>query len=431
MEAVAGQLNLLVMYMSNEKHMSSEMKSHDRTTNSSRWFKHKGKDIENKLQESEESYRIIFDHAMVGLAHVGLDGRWLQINQKLCDITGYTSEELRKKTFQEMTFPEDLTQDQVNMNRILHGEIPSYTTEKRYFRKDQSLVWVNLTVSLVHNRAGTPLYFLSIIEDINARKQVEEKLVEQASQLYDATVRMEEFLGVASHELRTPLTSVKANIQLAQRRLKSAMEQPEGTLDKVDAAQSMLMRAERQVGVLNRLISDMVDISRIQSGRLQLQVREEPCNLVPVVLEAAQEQQLAQPSRTIHAATLPDTAVWVLADPDRITQVVNNYLTNALKYSAPEKPVDVNMIIEESNVRVMVRDYGQGLSEEDQQRVWECFYQSPNVKVLSGSGVGLGLGLYLNRVLIDRHQGHVGVESTPGEGSIFWFSLPLAAAPLA
>jgi signal transduction histidine kinase len=188
----------------------------------------------------------------------------------------------------------------------------------------------------------------------------------------------------------------------------------------------MLMRAERQVGVLNRLISDMVDISRIQSGRLQVQVREEPCNLVPIVLEAVQERQLAQPSRIINTTIPPDIVVPVLADPDRIAQVLNNYLANALKYSAPEKPIDVSMSVAGSHVRVMVRDYGQGLSEEDRQRVWECFYQSPKVKVLSGSGVGLGLGLYLNQYLIARHHGQVGVESAPGEGSTFWFSLPLA-----
>jgi PAS domain S-box-containing protein len=419
----------MVMCMSNEKRMSSEMKSHSRATISSRWFRHKDKDTESKLQESEERYRLLFDHAAIGLAHVGLDGHWLHVNQKLCDITGYTYEELREKTFQDITFPEDLTQDLANINRILHGEIQTYTMEKRYFRKDHSLIWINLTVSLVRNSTGAPLYFLSLIEDINERKSAEEKLIEQTSQLYDANLRMEEFLGLASHELRTPLTSVKANIQLAQRRLKSVLEQPEGVLDKVDSAQTMLMRAERQVGVLNRLISDMVDISRIQSGRLQLQVREEPCNLAPIVLDVIQEQQLAQPSRTINTTISPDATAPVLADPDRIAQVVNNYLANALKYSSVDKPVDVGLTIEESNVRIMVRDYGQGLSDEDQRLIWECFYQSPTVKVLCGSGVGLGLGLYLNKVLVDRHHGQVGVESVPGKGSTFWFSLPLVAAP--
>lgn len=402
------------------------MKSHGRTTMSSRRLRDKDKDIESKLQESEERYRVMFDHAAVGLAHIGLDGRWLHVNQKLCDITGYAYEELQEKTLQEMTYPEDLTRNQVYLNRVLCGEIQSYTMETRYFRKNGSLVWSKLMLSLIRSSTEAPLYFIASIEDINERKLFEEKLIEQTSQLYDANQRMEEFLGLASHELRTPLTTVKANIQLALRRLKSALEQPEGVLGKVESAHTMLMRAERQVGVLNRLISDMVDISRIQSGRLQVQVREEPCNLVPIVLEAVQERQLAQPSRIINTTIPPDIVVPVLADPDRIAQVLNNYLANALKYSAPEKPIDVSMSVAGSHVRVMVRDYGQGLSEEDRQRVWECFYQSPKVKVLSGSGVGLGLGLYLNQYLIARHHGQVGVESAPGEGSTFWFSLPLA-----
>jgi PAS domain S-box-containing protein len=419
----------MVMYMSNEKHMSNEMKSRDHTTISSQRLRHKDKDIESRLRESEERYRVMFDHAAVGLAHVSLDGRWLHVNQKLCDITGYTYEELQGKTFQEMTHPEDLARDQAYLSSLLHGEIQAFTVEKRYFRKDGSLVWINWTISLVRSSTEAPLYFIASIEDINERKLFEEKLIEQASQLYDANQRMEEFLGLASHELRTPLTTVKANIQLALRRLRAVMQQPEGdVLAKVDSAQTMLVRAERQVGVLNRLISDMVDISRIQRGRLQLQVREEPCNLVPIVLEAVQEKQLAQPSRAINAAISPDAIVPVLADPDRIAQVMNNYLANALKYSAPDTPIDVSMIVTELNVRVLVRDYGQGLSEEDQRLVWECFYQSPKVKVLSGSGVGLGLGLYLNQYLIEHHHGQVGVESTPGEGSTFWFSLPLATA---
>src|SRR5438132_11346233 len=116
----------MVMYMSNEKHMSNEMQSRSRTTISSRRLSHKDKDIESKLQESEERYRIMFDHAAVGLAHVGLDGHWLHVNQKLCDITGYTYEELQKKTFQEITYPEDLTIDQAYINRLLRGEVQTY-----------------------------------------------------------------------------------------------------------------------------------------------------------------------------------------------------------------------------------------------------------------------------------------------------------------
>ncbi len=248
--------------------------------------------------------------------------------------------------------------------------------------------------------------------------------------LREANARMEEFLGVASHELRTPLTTIKANVQLAMRRLRSINHSAEviteDVLGKVEAAQSMLERAERQISVLNRLVSDMVDISRIQANKLQLHLRREPCNLITLVQEVIQEQRKTSPQRVITLSTSPDDILPVIIDHDRITQVLTNYLSNALKYSQADKPVRIWLEKMESYVRVLVRDEGPGLSSEEQEQIWECFYQAPGVKVLSGSGVGLGLGLHISRTIIERHQGQVGVESKRGEGSTFWFTLPLA-----
>ncbi len=251
--------------------------------------------------------------------------------------------------------------------------------------------------------------------------------------LQEANRRMEEFLGIASHELRTPLTTIKANVQLAKRRLKTVATDatPENTVNKVDAAFEMLSRAERQVGVLNRLVGDLIDISRIQTGKLQLHLRKEPSDLVQIVTETVQEQQKAFPHRTINFS-LPTSnePLPVIADADRIAQVLINYLTNALKYSEADKPVLVSLtrekdIYRSESVRVAVRDEGPGLSPEEQKRIWECFYQSEQVKVVSGSGVGLGLGLYISQTIIERHHGQTGVDSTPGAGSTFWFTLPL------
>ena len=251
--------------------------------------------------------------------------------------------------------------------------------------------------------------------------------------LQEANRRMEEFLGIASHELRTPLTTIKANVQLAKRRLKTVAADTiiESTANKVDAASEMLSRAERQVGVLNRLVGDLIDISRIQTGKLQLHLRKEPSNLVQVIAETVQEQQKAFPHRTI-TLSLPayNEPLPVVADADRIAQVLINYLTNALKYSESDKPVEVSLTQEKDtheieNVRVAVRDEGPGLLPEEQERIWECFYQSEQVKVVSGSGVGLGLGLYISQTIIERHHGQIGVDSTPGAGSTFWFTLPL------
>jgi signal transduction histidine kinase len=251
---------------------------------------------------------------------------------------------------------------------------------------------------------------------------------EREQELREANRRMEEFLGIASHELRTPLTTIKANVQLAKRRLKALMPpgQPDSSAEKAGMAAEMLVRAERQINVLNRLVGDMIDISRIKTGKLQVHLRQEPCDLRSIVQEVTQEQRKANAARIVRMTLPVGEKVSVVADPDRIGQVLTNYLTNALKYSAADKPVEVHLLVEGHNARVAVRDEGPGLSLKEQQQVWQCFYQAQDVTVLSGSGVGLGLGLHISQTIVELHQGRVGVESVVGQGSTFWFTLPLA-----
>lgn len=117
--------------------------------------------------------------------------------------------------------------------------------------------------------------------------------------------------------------------------------------------------------------------------------------------------------------------VLVMADRDRVGQVMSNYLSNALKYSSAEQPVQITLEVRDSDVCVRVRDHGPGLSLEQQQHIWERFYRVPDIHVRSGSGVGLGLGLHISRTIIERQGGTVGVESEPEKGASFWFTLPL------
>jgi signal transduction histidine kinase len=167
----------------------------------------------------------------------------------------------------------------------------------------------------------------------------------------------------------------------------------------------------------------MLDVSRIQSGRLAL--RMTTCDLVPLVNDVVEDQRLAAPGRVIHLDVPADLSAPVNADPERIIQVLVNYLSNALKYSRPDQAVHVAVSVQAGWVRVDVRDDGAGLSSEQQQHVWERFYRADGLTVQSGSGLGLGLGLFISRTIVERHDGRVGVESAPGAGSTFWFSLPV------
>jgi signal transduction histidine kinase len=249
----------------------------------------------------------------------------------------------------------------------------------------------------------------------------------QVLALEETTRRMSEFMSIASHELRTPLTSAKANVQLMERLLRRIAD---GQLEMAESQMARLhdlaVRTERQMNRQARLVSDLLDLSRIQAGKLEM--RPEPCDLALLVRDAVQEQRALNDTRRIEL-TQGDEAGELLihADPDRIGQVLTNYLTNALKYSPHQSPVEVIIEQRVKLAYVAVRDHGPGLPPGEVHRVWERFHRVKGVEVLSGSGIGLGLGLYICKTIIKRHGGRVGVESTPGQGSLFWLTLPLVS----
>jgi signal transduction histidine kinase len=248
----------------------------------------------------------------------------------------------------------------------------------------------------------------------------------------EARRRMDDFMGIASHELRTPLTSITANVQMARRQLDGLLAssdiatfsaEQQTRWERLRRSALLLERMDRQVARMDRLVSDLVDSARIQTGKLEL--RPEVCDLLTIAQEAVQEQRSAWPHRAI-SVTLPRRSVApIYADAERIGQVVTNLLTNALKYSPDDAPVAVTVRVQGNVVRLEVRDQGPGLSVKQQAHLFERFYRAPGIEQQSGSGVGLGLGLNICKNIVERHGGAVGVTSAPGEGSAFWFTLPL------
>jgi signal transduction histidine kinase len=253
------------------------------------------------------------------------------------------------------------------------------------------------------------------------REREEARASELASR--ETQTEMGIFLGIAGHELKTPLTSLKLALQLGERRLRRLIQaEPERAKD-LAPFQEQVMQVAHQATRLDRLVNDLLDVSRARVGRLDL--HPEPVDLATIIAEAAEQQRQVNPTRTITFQFPADRRAPITADADRIGQVVTNYLTNALKYSAEERPVVVGLDMEAEQARVWVRDQGPGLPEEEQHLIWECFHRVKGIEVQSGSGVGLGLGLHISRMIIEQHQGQVGVQSAPGHGSTLWFTLPL------
>ncbi len=243
--------------------------------------------------------------------------------------------------------------------------------------------------------------------------------------LRETTQQMDTFVGIASHELKTPLTSLMMSLYLAEQRIEQLNRRRTDVADEVGPVLEQVTFAERQTERLDRLVNDLVDVARVRSGKLELHPR--PADLADIVLEALDEQRRLATERTLLLQFPADLRVPVNVDADRIGQVVTNYLTNALKYSPADRPVAVGIEVNGQQARVWVRDEGPGLPTEEQERIWERFHRASGIVVQSGSGIGLGLGLHICRTIIERHHGRVGVESAPGRGSTFWFTVPLAS----
>jgi signal transduction histidine kinase/CheY-like chemotaxis protein len=322
--------------------------------------------------------------------------------------------------------------------RILNGEVltgnQSVDMQIRTF--DGRNLILNISGAPMRDTNGQISGAVLITRDVTERRRAEEERKQMLAQVQAAQAeseaarrRVDAFLGIAGHEMKTPLTSIKGNLQLANHRLTKALqalELDQQSLHKLlTDVLSMLARAEQQVDVQNRFVSDMVDLSRVHSDQLELSM--EPADLVSIIQGVVENQRMSAPSRDIRLHLGDRCPILVNVDADRIGQVMINYLTNALKYSPTDRPVDVSLNVEDIWVRVSVHDQGSGISPSEQERIWERFYRVPGIRTQSGSGVGLGLGLYICRMIIQQHGGQVGVDSTPGQGSTFWFTLPLTS----
>ena len=281
---------------------------------------------------------------------------------------------------------------------------------------------------LLRDEAGRPSAILEINRDVTQRELLLQERAQARAQelaLQETIQQMDAFLSLASHELRTPVTSLKSMVQLMHRQADRLAREANESAALAQRQGDLLERAERQINRLTRLLDDLLDLSRIREGRLEF--RPEPGNLRVWVQDAIESEAVSHPERSIVFEAGADEPVPVLADADRIGQVITNYLTNALKYSPAGKPIHVRLLRLATQARVEVADEGPGIPVHEQAHVWELFHRVPGIEVVSGSGVGLGLGLYLCKSLIERHGGQVGVESSPGHGACFWFTLPLLA----
>ena len=255
--------------------------------------------------------------------------------------------------------------------------------------------------------------FYRIYEQSRKLIEIQTALLEEIEFRKQAEYKKDEFISIASHELKTPLTSVKGYVQLLER-----------SIDKgdVQTVKKHLLKAQTQLEKLNNLIADLLDISKIESGKLKFNkqnfyIGDLLKNLVEVMAQSFPDYKIIIKG---HVESC------IFGDEMRIEQVIINFLTNAIKYSPGTSEVVINVREENERLYLGVRDYGIGIAPEQQKSLFEKFYR---VEETALHFQGLGIGLYISAEIIRRHGGTVGVQSTLGEGAEFYFEIPLISPP--
>jgi PAS domain S-box-containing protein len=350
------------------------------------------------LTRSETLFREAYENAPIGIALVSPSGEWLRVNRSLCDILGYSADELTRTTFQAITHPEDLENDLLQVRQVLAREIRSYQMEKRYLHKAGHAVWTQLSVSLVWDKQR-PLYFVSQIQDIHGRKTIERAKAE--------------FLTMVSHELRTPVTALRGALGILA--AGAAGQLP-------PKAQALTALADRNAERLHRLVNDILDIEKIEAGGFAY--RYVDLDLNQLVTQAALELKPYADHYHVQIEVSSDLPrAFLHADADRLMQVLANLLSNAVKYSRPGSKVELHVSRTDERIRVSVKDYGEGIPEEFRAQIFEKFAQA-NWTATNPKG-GSGLGLHISRAIIEHHGGTLNFHTELGAGSTFYFELPV------
>ena len=372
------------------------------------------KKAEDALRESEERFRGTFENAAVGIVHSDLSGRYLHANQKYCDIVGYTRNELLQKSFQELTYADDLAGTLQKFNPLLRGEIPSYFEEKRVVRRDGSLTWINLSVSLQRDSQGLPLHTIAVVQDISERKRLESELLHAKEAAEAANHAKDEFLANVSHEIRTPMNAILGMTELA---LDTALDD-----NQRQCLQTVKSAADNLLGIIN----DLLDFSKIEAGKLELDIGD-------FSLHTAIGDTLRALAVRAHLKGLellcniqPHVPDALIGDAGRLRQVLLNLVGNAIKFTEQgEIVVGVKTLSEtpernDVTLQFTVSDTGIGIPLHKQQSIFKAFEQEDTSTTRKYGGTGLGLTIAMQ--LVKLMGGEISVTSQPGQGSTFTFT---------
>jgi len=354
------------------------------------------KEYERDLKIAQKNYSKIINSNIVGMVISDSVGNILEINEAFLKIINYSRTEIMNKiNLFQLIFPGYINSPKAFLNQAMsNGQ--SGPNHKELLKKDGSSVPVLSSKILID---GKKKHYLEIVMDLTMQKELDRK--------------KDEFISIASHELKTPLTTIKGYAQLLA----------ENIQDRNNSNYKYIEVINRQLVKLNDIVNDLLDMSRIQSGKLILNLKK--IDITQLIKNSIDEISLISlgSNPIVLANNSEETGLVVNADEVRLSQVMSNLLINAVKFSHPTDSIEVGIKVENKKIIVTVKDSGIGIAESEVSKIFDKFYQvETNLDITNKT---MGLGLYISKEIITAHGGQIGLTSKLNQGSTFYFSLPI------
>ena len=368
----------------------------------------------SELEESENKFKSYFEMPISGVAIFDTEGRWVEINDRMCEIVGYSREELLGFVWTEATYPDDIKPCISLIDEIKDKKRDRYTVEKRYVGKNGKITYVEASVGCVRNKEGDPGYYVALVQDISARKNDEKELDKHRSHLEELIKKrnidilkkneeLESFTYAASHDLLEPLRKITTFGDLLK----------ESCLDKLDKKEvSYIGKIEKAAFRMKSLIDDLLHYSRFAKSN----ARFEPIGLNEIIQEVLDdlEVQISEVKGDVLVDSLPN----IEADKIQMRQLFQNLISNGLKYRRPNIPpkIIITSVPNDNGLyKLSVEDNGIGIEKKYRDKVFEPFKRINGLTKAMGSG----MGLFICSKIVDRHNGTISVESNNNEGATF------------
>lgn len=364
------------------------------------------KAAETAVRESEARFRTVFKQAAIGIERISLEGAFLEVNDKACELLGYTAEDLKSLSIWDVTDPLDLPEERRLVAEMQAGARDNFVIEKRRRRKDGRQIWVRVTSSVPRANARLP-YRISVVEDITARRAMEADLREAKDQAEKANRDKSRFLAAASHDLRQPVQAMMLMASVMGGQLKGHPAAP------------MVAGITESINALTTLLSGLLDVSRLDAGVVE--PKPEVIRLSDVIERLAAESRLHADEKGLSLKVVRCGAM-VRTDPTLLERILRNLIDNAVRYTN-RGGIVIGCRRRGETVALQVVDTGIGIGIEDQEAIFQEFYQVGNPERDRAKGLGLGLAIVKRLALLLALD--LRISSVPSRGTCFSIFLPV------